>query len=39
LSVDVTHRRLGLSLRQVHNNGNGVSIAPNEIMTAPEDQP
>lgn len=39
LSVDVTHRRLGLSLRQVHNNGNGVSAAPVEIMLAPEDQP
>ena len=38
LSVDVTHRRLGLSLRQVHNNGNGVSTAPAEIMIAPEDQ-
>jgi small subunit ribosomal protein S1 len=37
LSVDVTHRRLGLSLRQVHN-GNGALAVPDEIMTIPGDQ-
>ena len=37
LSVDVSHRRLGLSLRQVHN-GNGAVIAPAELVAAPEDQ-
>jgi small subunit ribosomal protein S1 len=37
LSVDVSHRRLGLSLRQVHN-GNGAVTAPDEIVTAPEDR-
>ena len=37
LSVDVAHRRLGLSLRQVHNGSSAVT-APDEIMTSPEDQ-
>jgi small subunit ribosomal protein S1 len=37
LSVDVAHRRLGLSLRQVHN-GNGAVGAPDEIMAAPPEQ-
>jgi small subunit ribosomal protein S1 len=37
LSIDVSHRRLGLSLRQVHN-GTGVVHAPDEIVTAPPDQ-
>jgi small subunit ribosomal protein S1 len=37
LSVDVSHRRLGLSLRQVHN-GNGAVTAPVELAVAPEDQ-
>lgn len=31
LSVDVAHRRLGLSLRQVHN-GTSLAAAPEEIM-------
>jgi small subunit ribosomal protein S1 len=34
LSVDVPHRRLGLSLRQVRN-GSGVVDAPDEIMATP----
>ena len=34
LSVDVAHRRLGLSLRQVHG-GNGVTVAPDEIAPNP----
>jgi small subunit ribosomal protein S1 len=34
LSIDVAHRRLGLSLRQVYN-GNGVVDAPNEIEATP----
>jgi small subunit ribosomal protein S1 len=37
LSVDVSHRRLGLSLRQVHNSSEVVS-APGELVTAPPDQ-
>ncbi len=36
LSVDVSHRRLGLSLRQVHN-GNGFVDAPEEIITDPSE--
>jgi small subunit ribosomal protein S1 len=34
LSVDVAHRRLGLSLRQVHN-GTGVVAEPDEIAAPP----
>ena len=34
LSVDVAHRRLGLSLRQVYG-GNGVAVAPGEIAPTP----
>ncbi|HTP10354.1 MAG TPA: S1 RNA-binding domain-containing protein [Anaerolineae bacterium] len=37
LSVDVAHRRLGLSLRQVQN-GNGAVTAPEEMMITSEDQ-
>jgi small subunit ribosomal protein S1 len=37
LSVDVSHRRLGLSLRQAHNN-NGAVTAPEELLAAREDQ-
>ncbi|CAG0927588.1 30S ribosomal protein S1 [Thermoflexales bacterium] len=36
LSVDVAHRRLGLSLRQVHNGASFV-VAPEEIMTTPSE--
>jgi small subunit ribosomal protein S1 len=34
LSIDVAHRRLGLSLRQVHN-GNGAVSLPDEIAATP----
>ena len=34
LSVDVAHRRLGLSLRRVHNGSGGVD-APDETVTTP----
>jgi len=34
LSVNVEHRRLGLSLRQVHS-GDGAVEAPNEMVTTP----
>jgi small subunit ribosomal protein S1 len=37
LSVDVAHRRLGLSLRQA-NHEDGADTAPDEIITATEDQ-
>lgn len=37
LSVDVAHRRLGLSLRQVPN-GNGVVGAPGEIVASPPER-
>jgi small subunit ribosomal protein S1 len=37
LSVDVSHRRLGLSLRQAHD-GHGAVGAPDTIVTAPLDQ-
>jgi small subunit ribosomal protein S1 len=37
LSVDVPHRRLGLSLRQVHSD-NGATGAPGESVTLPPDQ-
>jgi small subunit ribosomal protein S1 len=37
LSVDVAHRRLGLSLRQV-NHEDGAATAPDEIMIVTEDQ-
>jgi len=36
LSVDVAHRRLGLSLRQVHN-GTSFVDAPEEILTIPSE--
>lgn len=37
LSIDVAHRRLGLSLRQVHNS-DGALTAPDEIIYFPHDQ-
>jgi ribosomal protein S1 len=36
LSVDIAHRRLGLSLRQAHK-GNGLTDAPGESETTPPD--